>query len=270
MSEEIVEERDRSRIERWLRANDAAVHLYELGDLDDFFFEHTRWLALRDGHGATIALALLYLANLDLPVLLIMRRESARDTALALLGHLVRKNLLPSRFYAHLVPGIAERWLSDAKLEFHGRHDRMVLRDWSRLETIDVSRAAALGPGDREELLAFYAQAYPGNWFDARMLETGTYFGVRDERQGKLVSVAGAHVVSRAQRVAALGNIATDPASRGQGLGRIVTAAVVKGLGPRIDPIGLNVASSNQAAIRVYTDLGFEYVTSYEEVLITR
>lgn len=266
MSLALRELHDRTLIESCLR-RDAPMHLYEIGDLDDFFFPHTQWFALPD----LKALALLYSAT-DLPVLLIMMRESQAELARTLLRALVAQRRLPRRFYAHLVPGIAQTVFDDARrLELHGRHDRMVLCDWSAVNTVDTTRAVALGPNDREELLAFYARAYPGNWFDARMLETGTYFGVRDESSGarELAAVAGVHVVARAHRVASLGNIATGPSMRNQGLGRIVTAAVIKGLGPSIDPLGLNVESVNAAAIAVYNRLGFAYVASYDEVLVT-
>ncbi|MBO9384042.1 MAG: hypothetical protein J7479_17105, partial [Roseiflexus sp.] len=39
------------------------------------------------------------------------------------------------------------------------------------------------------ELLAFCAHSYPGNWFDPRMLETGRYVGIRGENSD-LLSVA--------------------------------------------------------------------------------
>ena len=40
---------DRETIERFLR-NDIGLHLYELGDLDDFFWPRTMWYAARE-HG---------------------------------------------------------------------------------------------------------------------------------------------------------------------------------------------------------------------------
>jgi len=254
----------------WLR-RDAALHLYELGDLDDFFFPHTAWHALvpnGDGEhdqGAIAALALLYTAS-ELPVLVALARDEERDVLRRLLERVAP--LLPPRVYAHLAPGTSEALGDGFRREPHGLHDRMVLVDRARLEAVDTTQACALGPKHAEELTRFYARVYPGNWFVPRMLETRTYFGVR--RDGLLLSAAGVHVVSREQRVAALGNIATAPEARGQGLGRIVTAAVCKALAPHADPIGLNVESANAAAVALYRSLGFERTASYEEVLVTR
>jgi ribosomal protein S18 acetylase RimI-like enzyme len=260
---------DRTAIEKWLR-RDAAVHLYEIGDLDDFFWPHTTWYGLASDTGrsfptseALTAVALLYTAT-DLPVLLIMARESSRSHARVMLAEL--RSVLPPRFYAHLVPGIVDALGSAWTTEPHGLHDRMILVDRASIDAVDTREVEALTPAHDEEVRAFFRRAYPGNWFDSRMLETRTYFGMRRPEDGVLVSLAGVHVVSPAYRVAALGNIATDPSMRGQGLARIVTAAVCKRLlEDGIDPIGLNVESANASAISVYRKLGFERVASYEE-----
>ena len=140
----------------------------------------------------------------------------------------------------------------------------MVLSDPTRLDGVDTSRAVALGPSDREEIDALYAEAYPGNWFDARMLETGRYVGVREG--GRLVSIAGIHVFSPAYRAAALGNVTTHPDHRGKGLAGCATAALCKVLRRDCDVIGLNVLADNRAAIAVYERLGFTIAASYDEV----
>ncbi|MDB4937610.1 MAG: GCN5-related N-acetyltransferase [Labilithrix sp.] len=261
----LVALRDRDAIERWLR-RDAAVHLYELGDLDDFFWPSTTWYGLAPAdaeHDRLDAIALLYAAT-ALPVLVVMGRGTDLGAARALLDALTP--VLPSRFYTHLVPGASDVLARSFALEPHGTHARMVLGARARIDAVDTSEAVELGPADEEELAALYAHAYPGNWFDARMLETRAYFGVR--RDGTLASVAGVHVVSRRHRVAALGNIATAPAHRGRGLARIAIAAACKSLA-HADPIGLNVATDNHAAVALYASLGFAHVTDYEEHLAT-
>lgn len=254
--------RDRDAIERWL-GRDAAVHLYELGDLDDFFWPSTTWYGLVDDDEEVRAIALLYTAT-SLPVLVAMGRDHEMPQVCALLEALVP--VLPRRFYSHLVPGSAVTLAPSFDLESHGLHDRMVLLDRTRIGKIDTREATQLHPAAEAELVRFYAHAYPGNWFDPRMLATGAYFAVR--RDGKLASVAGVHVVSRRHRVAALGNIATDPALRGQGLARIATAAACQSLA-ELDPVGLNVSTDNAAAIAMYRGLGFDRVTCYEEHLAT-
>jgi predicted GNAT family acetyltransferase len=128
---------------------------------------------------------------------------------------------------------------------------------------LDTTQVQQFSPSDISELEAFYRASYPGNWFDARMLETGYYYGLREE--GEIVSVAGVHVYSPAYGVAALGNIATRPDLRGRGLASRVTARLCQALLDHIPLIGLNVKADNRPAIASYRKLGFEAVGQYEE-----
>src|SRR5688572_32936199 len=86
----------KAEVEAFARRN-PFVHIYEIGDLDDFFWPHTTWYALQEDDGVR-QLALLY-ADLHLPVLLAYGdppRALMRDLLQGLLP------LLPRRFYAHL------------------------------------------------------------------------------------------------------------------------------------------------------------------------
>jgi predicted GNAT family acetyltransferase len=139
----------------------------------------------------------------------------------------------------------------------------MALTDKSRLVNIDTSEAEGLSVSNLDEIMSFFEQAYPGNFFEPRMLETKQYYGIR--QSGALVSVAGVHVCSARYRVTALGNIATHPDYRGKGYGRAVTARVCKSLLSEIDHIGLNVKADNTSAIRCYEQLGFEAIGSFGE-----
>lgn len=252
---------DRAALDAHLRA-DARMHLYELGDLDDFFFPHTQWWGLCE-HGRLEAVALLYAAS-ELPVLMALGAERS-PTVRALLTHL--RPFLPRRVYAHLAVGCVDALEPGFRAEPHGLHDRMVLVDPSYLDDVDSREAVRLGPEDAHELESFYAAAYPNHWFDPRMLETGAYRGVR--HHGRIVSVAGVHVLSRQRRVAAVGNVATNAAHRGKGLARISCAALCKALLVEADVVGLNVLASDPAPINLYADLGFARVASYEEFLLT-
>lgn len=250
---------DRTRIADRLR-EEPALHLYALGDLDDFFFPHTIWYAL-EVEGALRQIALLYTGT-SLPCLQALAPESEVGEMRSLVRAMAP--LLPRRLYVHATPGVVEELAEAYELSPHGLHRKMVLRDRGCLDGVDTSRAAALGPADRAEIDALYAAAYPGNWFDARMLETGRYMGVREG--GRLVSIAGIHVYSPVHRVAALGNVTTHPDHRGRGLAGIVTAALCRVLLDDCDVIGLNVLADNRAAIGVYERLGFAIVASYDEV----
>lgn len=251
----------RRDIEAFFR-RDAAVHLYELGDLDPFFWPHTRWFGLAGRDDKLRALALLYTGT-DLPVLLALGRndpDASAELVAAIAGQ------LPARLYSQLAvglrPHLGERWRATP----HGRHLKMELSDLPALAAADDAGVDRLGVADRPAIERLYQTSYPGNWFDARMLETGEYFGIW--RGGALVCVAGVHVYSRQYRVAALGNVTTDQGHRGQGLARRAVARLCNSLLRHVDIVGLNVKADNAAAIRCYAGLGFREVSHYEEFML--
>jgi GNAT superfamily N-acetyltransferase len=253
---------DKTIIESFLRSN-TALHLYELGDLGDFFFPYTTWYG-QEINGEIKAIALLYKGT-ELPVLLALA-EPDSGSIKELLNDIT--GLLPDKFYCHLSPGLDQTLPQHFKLEPHGRHLKMALVRPKELNNIDTAGAVQLGVPDKAEILEFYASAYPGNWFDSRMLETGQYFGIR--QGGHLVSIAGIHVYSPKYKAAALGNIATLPELRGQGLGTKVTAALCTNLLKAADVIGLNVLAENAGAVRCYRKLGFETCGEYGEFMASR
>jgi ribosomal protein S18 acetylase RimI-like enzyme len=253
--------RDRSRLEEFLR-RDPWLHLYELGDLDDFYWPHTTWYGLAEDEELR-AVCLLYTGR-EPPTLIALGGRSAPVRAL-LEGV---RDRLPPAFYAHLSPGVAASLRPSFELVSHGLHLKMALSDPPR-DLLDAAvQTEPLGPEDEGELLELYTTAYPDHWFDPRMLETGQYLGIRDE--GQLVSAGGVHVWSPRLGVAALGNIVTHPDWRGHGLGTAVTAALCRNLRERTPLIGLNVGADNLLAIHCYRRIGFRVVTEYEEHRITR
>lgn len=251
-----VELRDRAAIAELCRRN-PLLHVYELGDLDDFFWPHTRFVGW-DVDDRLTQLALLY-TEPEPPVLLALAEEPHVQMAL-LLGELLPE--LPSRLYAHVTPFLLETIERRYDVESHGLHLKMGLTDASRLGT---APAELLGPSDLDQVHAFYERAYPGTWFVPRMLETGRYVGVREG--GALACVAGVHVSSPTWHVAALGNVATLPELRGRGLATRACGALCRLLqDDGIDTIALNVRADNAPAIAAYRGLGFEAVGEYVEV----
>jgi ribosomal protein S18 acetylase RimI-like enzyme len=251
---------NRQEIETFLR-QDPNLNLYAIGDLDDFFWNYTSWFALKN-HGQITQLALIY-SGTDLPVLLGFSSQPGNQVD-DLLSSLI--SILPRRFYAHLPVGGDRPLKSVYQAYSYGEHYKMVLNNPARIYQIDTSRVVPLTASDLDAILELYRSSYPGNWFDPRMLETGCYFGVR--RGTQLVCAAGIHVYSPRYRVAALGNITTLPALRGQGLGQEVTAATCLNLLKRVDHIGLNVRTDNTSAIACYEKLGFEKAAVYEEFML--
>jgi ribosomal protein S18 acetylase RimI-like enzyme len=248
---------DKAAIRALLRRS-PELQIYSIGDLDDFFWPYTSWYTLRE-QTAHPPVALIYNGG-GAPVLLAI--DEAPGGPIADLLRAMRP-LLPRRIYAHFSGDLAGVLSDDYRIESHGAHYKMALRDHSRLGTVDTSEVSQLRPEHLAEVEAFYRAGYPGNWFDPRMLATGQYYGLR--RAGRLACVAGIHVYSPAERVAAIGNVATLPELRGQGLARAVCARLVRELLKTVDHVGLNVRADNVAAIAAYQRLGFETIATYEE-----
>lgn len=253
----LVSIHDKDEIEARLRRN-TYLHLYSIGDLDDFFWKHTTWYGTDQGEPPPV---LLYSGS-ERPVLLALADESLTQSQELLR---LASPLLPRRFYAHLSEGLIEILNEEYEIHSHGMHYKMGLTKQELLGKIDTTEVIQLQKSDLNDLEAFYNRSYPGNWFDARMLETG-YYGIR--RGGELVSAAGVHVYSAVYKVAALGNIATHPEWRGQGLGTRVSARLCQELLKSVNHIGLNVKANNRAAIASYEKLGFEKIASYQECFL--
>jgi GNAT superfamily N-acetyltransferase len=250
---------DKTTIESLLRKN-TELHIYAIGDLDDFFWPYTTWYAL-PADNEFEAMVLLYTGQ-ELPTLVALS-EQPGVTAKLLESIL---HLLPVRFYAHLSQGLEDVFHRTHSLDSHGEHYKMALHHRGYVDDLRCGDVLRLDGSDLDELYRLYQDSYPGNWFEPRMLETNQYFGIR--RQGQLVSAAGVHVYSESYRVAALGNIATHPAYRRRGYGKLVTARLCQSLLEKVDHIGLNVKVDNEAAVCCYQKLGFEIVASYGEFMI--
>src|SRR5256885_563652 len=154
----------KAEVEAFCRTN-PALHIYALGDLDEFFWPHTTWYALRDGSGIR-QIALLYTGH-SLPTVLAYAAEPV-ESMCELMAALLP--VLPRRFYAHLPPGVHEVLADDYDVQNHGAFYKMRLTDASGPMRVDTSAAVGLSPADTEGLLALYRAAYPANFFVPRTL----------------------------------------------------------------------------------------------------
>lgn len=251
---------NKRRIEAFLRKN-VYLHIYSIGDLDDFFWQKTVWYALENGSEIK-AIVLLYT---ELPLATLHAMSEEEDFMAELLRSIF--HILPRRFHAHLSPGVAKVFNEQCKIESCAKHYKMALNRKSLPYSVDCSQVVRLTHNDLDEMLRLYEEAYPGNWFNPTMLQTGQYFGIKISN--RLVSAAGVHAYSEKYKVAALGNIATHPDFRGNGFGKSVIAGLCQSLSENVDHIGLNVKADNAVAISLYEKLGFEITSSYYECNVT-
>ncbi|MEE8345958.1 MAG: GNAT family N-acetyltransferase [Dehalococcoidia bacterium] len=104
--------------------------------------------------------------------------------------------------------------------------------------------------------------------YTSRHIDEGVYYGVIVE--GRLVSIAGTHVDSPAERVAVVGNVFTHPSFRGGGLATIATSAVTRALLQHCDVVTLTVEAKNAPALAVYDKLGYRQVCTVYETTVVR
>lgn len=253
---------NKQKIEGYLLKN-AQVNFYHIGDLDDFFWDNTTWLV--DNKDEIDALLLLY-GGID-PVTFLAIENNNHLKMKALIQNVMPT--LPKKMYSHLSPGYEKLFEERFTVVDHGRYLKMNWQHPEYVNTIDTEDVIALTQANINDLHNLYEGAYPGNWFDPRMLDTGQYVGVKDEVTGKLIGVAGVHVYSKEYEIAALGNITVDPNHRGKGIGSKLTAGLCKKLSTTVKFIGLNVRADNIAAITAYQKCGFEIVAKYGEWMLT-
>ena len=260
---------------------DPVLFAYHIGDLDDFFFPDCLWPTSFGLRGGIDDVLLMYMGG-DTPTLLAF---GLSDRFAALLHSYLP--IAPGRFLCHFQKqfrGILRKHARETSL---GTHLKMKLDETRFAEFVSEEKRnvrrprAVLSPADmpdqlqatirlnsshEDQLRDLYAAAYPQSYFTPRMLQTGKFFGYRDN--GNIVAVAGVHVVSDERRIAVLGNIATHPDYRGRGLATLVTHRLAGELVSEGKMVCLNVKADNTAAIACYRKLGFVAVHECEEAIL--
>lgn len=236
------------------------VHPYGLADLDDPYWADSTWWREEDA-----AVGLLSLPGSPTPVAYAVTATAPGAT----------RNLLAAiapQFPPHLIINGVTGLL--APLSPRYTHDwvtpywKMQLSHPERLPSADPA-AAPVGAGHVGDLRDLFAVASsPEAFFTPDLLDTGHYVGRWE--QGRLIAVAGIHVVSRRHGVAALGNVATHPEARRRGLARGLVGTVTRRLLDDVATVGLNVGQANAPGLDLYRQCGFETVIDYEEAELRR
>jgi ribosomal protein S18 acetylase RimI-like enzyme len=233
---------------------------YALGDLEPALFPLCRWW-----------LAETPLADIDAGWALVLHFSGLTPHAVVCVGEasgvglLLAKTPLPEQIYLicraeHMAPARNTWSLPAPRLMA-----RMVLApDQFRPTPSDsVSRLTMEHLDDLQTLYAVDDKA--ADAFAPYQLADGLFFGV--EVDGRLVSVAGTHLIAPTERIGAVGNIFTHPDHRGRGYAAACTSAICAELLTQELTVVLNVGVKNTPAIRLYERLGFrEYCTYYETI----
>jgi len=124
-------------------------------------------------------------------------------------------------------------------------------------------RLVPLGRDDVSDMLDLIAETRPGP-FGPRTVELGGYRGLRLE--GRLVAMAGERL--RCDGFTEISAVCTSAPVRGQGLGTALVQSVVADIRARGEEPFLHASASNETAIRLYLDLGFEVRRTLEATAV--
>jgi len=108
---------------------------------------------------------------------------------------------------------------------------------------------------DARDINRLYRTDGVPSFYSGRQIDDSVYFGV--ERDGRVVAVAGTHVISTASAIAVVGNVYTHPSYRGQHMAQATTSAVTQHLLRFCREVVLSVDPTNQPAVRAYERLGY-------------
>ncbi len=232
-----------------------AAHVYGLADTEEPFWSASRWFRRDD--------AVVGLVGLPGSGALTVYAVATRDPmgTLELVGGLVDR--LPSGLLLTGPVGLADTVRRVRPTTWDGPHIRYDLKDRTTTAGDDAGDVIGLERDDAAEAVALMETEPGAAFFVPTMLDHSTFVGVR--REGRLVAMAGTHVMSERLGVAAVGAVYVHPAHRGRGFARAVTAGVLRRVGDRVDTIGLNVSESNAPARAIYESLGFRPILTYDE-----
>ena len=229
---------------------------YAICDLEDREFARTRWGIATAGDDV-VAVGLEY-AGLTPQPLFVMGRN---DGIAAILRDVLRPRAAYVACRAEALPAVGSAYRIDA--------GPPMIRMWVDRTTFRPypANVARLLPVEIGELNRLYQLGF-ASWLPSSSIAEGIYYGIRVN--GKLVSAAGTHVISRTARLAVVGNVLTHAEHRGRGYATAVTGAVTADLLRFCDQVVLNVRSDNPPAIQAYRRLGYAEHLRFEERLVRR
>ncbi len=236
---------------------DRAYGAYAIAQLDPRYFERNEWVLSRgpDGQQALLVHSHTGLGN----ALFALGDTAALDAAMSIrpgarfsFGSLrLEHKRTVDKYYVMTRPQLMSRM--SVKSEQFTPIDSSAVR----LTGADVSLVNRLY--SMEGGVTAYRESH---------LEEGVYYGVFEN--GSLVSIAGTHVVSRAERIAVVGNVFTHPRHRGKGFATQATSAATRDLLGFCDMVVLTVEVGNDPAVRIYTGLGYQPVCNLHETPLLR
>jgi ribosomal protein S18 acetylase RimI-like enzyme len=230
---------------------------YALGQLEPGLFERTHWFSARGDTGAALVLhsrgglgdATFVMGDPDAAAAILSIHPGTQHT------------------YATCQPQHLDILQRTYRLATQQPMIRMgVTRE--AFQPVHQVQTVPLGGVDIRRINSLYGTEGGPSYYIPEHIDSGVYRGV--VMDGRLVAVAGTHVVSARQRVAVVGNVFTHPGYRGRGLATAATSAVTEALFQYCDHVVLTVDPKNLPAVSAYQKLGYSEVCQLVEASAAR
>jgi ribosomal protein S18 acetylase RimI-like enzyme len=230
---------------------------YALGQLEPALFPRTRWFWARGATGTG----------------LVLHSRGGLGDATFVMGDpdAVAAILLIQPGNAHTYATCQPQHLDALKQVYRLANQQPMIRmsvSADRFEHALRVPTTLLGGVDIRRINSLYGSEGGPSYYVPEHIDAGMYRGVVNE--GRLVAIAGTHVVSRQERVAVVGNVFTHPAYRGHGFATAATSAVTEDLLTCCDTVVLTVDPNNTPAVSAYRRLGYREICQLVEASAAR
>lgn len=247
---------DRDQIRTLLRPR-IEYTAYALGQLEPGLFERTQWYWARGDTGSGLVLH---------------SRGGLGDATFVTgdvdaLAAILSIHPGPANTYATCQPQHVDELQRVYRLANQQPMIRMAVRR-DRFVAVGSVPTVALSGIDIRRVNSLYGSEGGPSYYVPEHIDAGVYRGVIVE--GRLVAVAGTHVVSRHEGVAVVGNVFTHPSFRGRGFATVATSAVTESLLRYCEDVVLTVDPRNLPAVRAYQRLGYREVCQLVEASAAR
>ncbi len=258
---QIHQVRDRRRLDALL-SGDRAYSAYALSHLEPGPFERTEFWVAEGPTGTGIVLR-----SDAVGATLITVGDASAVSAILRLHPGPRVSYLSTAAPEHM--GAIERW--------HEVGDPLTMRRMSvtRAAFVPIEVAGAgvevrrLTARDVAAVNALYALDDRSAQYSGRQIEQALYYGAFEV--GRLVAIAGTHVVSPMMSLGVVGNVLTHPSYRGRGLATHVTSLVTQAIFAMGCSLAVLTADPlNTPAVRAYTRLGYQPGATIVEARLQR
>lgn len=230
---------------------------YALGQLEPGLFERTRW----------------YWARGDTGTGLVLHSKGGLGDATFVMGDpgavaaILSIHPGPAQTYATCQPQHLQALKRVCRLANQQPMIRMSVTPASFRPSSSIEAVAMTGLDIRKINGLYGAEGGP-SYYVPEHIDNGVYRGV--VVGGRLVAVAGTHVVSPQEGVAVVGNVFTHPAYRGRGYATAATSAVTEVLLGFCSTVVLTVDPNNRPAVSSYEHIGYSEACQLVEASAAR